>query len=89
MLCRHGVTSVADSVKKFGGARAPSSPEPSRVSRPKPPSKKPELKPTASPALEAKATPAIVTTDEAVATTGELRIFEGCWEGVRGAGVME
>lgn len=69
-LCRRTVTSVADSVKKFSGAGAAHSPQPSRVSKPKTSPKKPELKPSASPALEAKATPAKTTTDAAKGTPG-------------------
>ena len=64
------MTSVADSVKKFSGATA-SSPEVSRVVKPKPPSKKPELKAAASPALEARALSARTTTDGATGTPGK------------------
>ncbi len=69
MAYRRTVTSVADSVKKFSVAGAPSS-EPSKVSKPKPSTKKPELKPSASPALEAKATTAKTTLDVAIGSPG-------------------
>ena len=63
------MTSVADSVKKFSGA-VPPSPEPSRVSRPKPATKKPELTGSASPAQESRATGAAKTSGVAQAAPG-------------------
>ncbi len=61
-VCSRTVTSVADSVKKFGGAGPSDSTEPTRSSKPKLAPKKPELKGAASPALENRATGAAAKT---------------------------
>ena len=65
------MTSVADSVKKFSGAVPQGSPESSRVSKPKPASKKPDLKGGASPALDTKASGAARNSGAAKGATGE------------------
>jgi len=70
-ICSRTVSSVADSVKKFSGAVPPGSPEPSRVAKPKPASKKPDIKGEASPALETKASGAARNSGGAKGTAGE------------------
>ena len=68
-------------MKKFSGAGAASSPQHSKVNKPKPSTKKPDIKASASPALEVRATAARTTSDVAKETAGTevlvITVYQG------------